>query len=193
MPDTVLLDMSMLADFLGDSVCEYESCTPELPPRCWAILLGRFVEDAMSVERVRFARNIRESDPEVLQEFQSIIIPLFGACYSNGRRGFWCEPKELLRITREAEAEGLEMLGSIHLHPDWHRIGPPHERGLRVSQEPTPMDRHLFRGSGWPLNMILYLERREGRLYHSLGAWAPPHESGDSCRPLAVRFIVHER
>jgi proteasome lid subunit RPN8/RPN11 len=190
MPDTVLLDPSVLANFFGDSVREYESSTPELPPRCWAILLGRFVEDAMTVERVRFARNIRESDHDVLQEFHSTIIPRFGACYANGRRGFWCEPKELHRITREAEAEGLEVLGSIHLHPDWHRIGPPHERGLRVSQEPTPMDRHLFCGSGWPLNMILYLEQRAGRLHHSLGAWAPPLEPEAPCRPLALRLGV---
>jgi hypothetical protein len=37
----------------------------------------------MSVERVRFARNIRESDSEVLQEFQSTIIPRYGACTSS--------------------------------------------------------------------------------------------------------------
>lgn len=194
-PDTVLLDLSALAGFFGDAVREYESSTPELPPRCWAILLGRFVEDAMTVERVRFARNIRESDGEVLKEFQSNVIPRFGACYANGRRGFWCEPKDLLRITREAEAEGQKVLGSIHLHPDWHRIGPPDERGLRVSQEPTPMDRHVFHSSGWPLNMILYLERRRGRLYHSLGAWAPPLEpgSGAPCRPLSLRLAVAGR
>lgn len=57
------------------------------------------------------------------------------------------------------------------------------------------MDRHLFRGTGWPLNMILCLERREGRLYRALGAWAPPPESepGAGCRPLALRLAVHRR
>ncbi|NMO18421.1 hypothetical protein HPC49_11725 [Pyxidicoccus fallax] len=191
--DVVLLDPAVLSDFLADAIREYSTCTPELPPRSWAVLLGRFTDDAMLVERVRFATNIRETDDTVLQEFDATIIPRFGACYSNGRRGFWCEPRELLRITTEAEAQGLEVLGSIHLHPDWHRIGPPHERGLRVSQEPTPMDRHLFRGSGWPLNMILYLEQREGRLYHSLGAWASPPdaEQPDSgCRALTVRLLT---
>jgi len=151
------------------------------------VLLGRFVDDAMRVERVCFSANIRETNDSVLQEFDATIIPRFGACYANGRRGYWCEPKELLRIT--TEAEGLEVLGSIHLHPDWHLIGPPHERGLRVSQEPTPMDRHLFHAGGWPLNVILYLERREGRLYHSFGAWAPPADAGldTGCRALAIR------
>ena len=193
--DAVLLDPAVLSDFLADSVREYTTCTPELPPRSWAVLLGRFADDAMHVERVRFAANIRETDDRVLQEFDSTIIPRFGACYANGRRGFWCEPRELLRITTEAEAEGLEVLGSIHLHPDWHRIGPPHERGLKVSQEPTPMDRHLFHGAGWPLNMILYLERREGGLYHSLGAWAPPSdaEPDAACRALTIRLRTPER
>ncbi|MFP2905493.1 hypothetical protein ACLESD_10615 [Pyxidicoccus sp. 3LFB2] len=194
-PDAVLLDPAVLSDFLADAIREYTACTPELPPRSWAVLLGRFVGDAMRVERVRFAANIRETDDRVLQEFDATIIPRFGACYANGRRGYWCEPRELLRITTEAEAEGLEVLGSIHLHPDWHRIGPPHERGLRVSQEPTPMDRHLFGGTGWPLNMILYLERRDGRLYHALGAWSPPEEPGadTGCRPLAIRLGVPEQ
>ncbi|QAT88034.1 hypothetical protein EJ065_6505 [Corallococcus coralloides] len=192
--DVVLVDPAALSDFMADAVREYTACTPELPPRSWAVLLGRFTDDAMHVERVGFATNIRETDDSVLQEFEAAIIPRFGACYANGRRGYWCEPRELLRITAEAEAEGLEVLGSIHLHPDWHRIGPPHERGLRVSQEPTPMDRHLFQGSGWPLNMILYLERREGRLYHSLGAWAPPADTAPEagCRALAIRMRTPE-
>lgn len=193
--DAVLLDPAVLSDFLEDSIREYMTCTPELPPRSWAVLLGRFLGDTMHVERVCFAANIRETDDRVLEEFDTTIIPRFGACYANGRRGYWCEPRELLRITAEAEAQGLEVLGSIHLHPDWHCIGPPHERGLRVSQEPTPMDRHLFRGSGWPLNMILYLERREGRLYHSLGAWAPPSasEPDAGCRALSLRLPLPER
>ncbi len=188
--EAVLLDPAVLSDFLGDAIREYTTCTPELPPRSWAVLLGRVAGDALRLERVCFATNIRETDERVRQEFDSTIVPRFGACYANGRRGFWCEPRELLRITTEAEAEGLEVLGSIHLHPDWHRIGPPHERGLRVSQEPTPMDRHLFHGSGWPLNMILYLERRGDRLYHSVGAWAPPDdpEAVAGCRALAVRL-----
>jgi hypothetical protein len=176
-------------------VREYETCTPELPPRHWAVLLGRFLEDGMRVERVSYARNVRETDAEVLEEFDSTIASCFGAAYRNKRRGFWCDGKDLLRISREAEAAGLEVLGSIHLHPDWHRIGPPHERGLRVSQDPTPMDRHLFASTGWPLNMILYLERRDGRLYHSLGAWAPPAPDAEAgpearCRSLAVRLAT---
>jgi hypothetical protein len=188
----VLLAPSLLTDFISDSVREYEACTPQLPPRCWAVLVGRFVEDGMRVEHVRYARNIRELDAGVLQEFDDSIVPCFGTAYCNKRRGFWCDPKDLLRITREAQAEGMEVLGSIHLHPDWHRIGPPQERELRVSQEPTHMDRHIFQNTGWPLNIILYLERRDGVLYHSLGAWAPPPDSEPErgCEPLTLRFSI---
>jgi proteasome lid subunit RPN8/RPN11 len=192
---TVLLEPGLLDEFIRDAVREYEACTPQLPPRCWAVLVGRLEEDAMRVVRVRYARNVREVDAGVLQEFEDTVVPCFGAAYCNGRRGFWCDAKDLLRITREAEAAGLEVLGSIHLHPDWHRIGPPQERGLKVSQEPTPMDRHMFRNTSWPLNMILYLERREGVLYHSLGAWTPPRgeEPESRCEPLTVRISIPPR
>ena len=146
----------------------------------------------MRVERVRFAANIRETDDSVLQEFDATIIPRFGACYSNGGAASGASPGSCCASPAEAEAEGLEVLGSIHLHPDWHRIGPPHERGLRVSQEPTPMDRHLFQGAGWPLNMILYLERREGG---STTLWAPGHRRRTAsldagCEPLTLRFSI---
>ncbi|WP_224244194.1 hypothetical protein [Hyalangium gracile] len=53
-------------------------------------------------------------------------------------------------------------------------------------------DRHIFQNTGWPLNIILYLERREGVLYHSLGAWAPPPDSAPErgCEPLTLRFAM---
>lgn len=188
-PAAVLLAPKLLEGFLSESIKEYEDCTPELPPRCWAVLVGRHLGDAMRVERICFAGNIRETDEGVLDQFATLIVPCFGAAYANGRRGYWCDARELHRISREADAAGMEVLGSIHLHPDWHQIGPPHERGLDISEAPTAMDQFIFRNTGWPLNMILYLEQREGRLYHSLGAWSPP-PSGDAergCGAIAVR------
>ncbi|MET7602636.1 hypothetical protein ABZS96_08890 [Streptomyces avermitilis] len=41
------------------------------------------------------------------------------------------------------------------------------------------MDRHLFGRTGWPLNIICYLERRGDEFYHALGAWAPPPHHPD--------------
>ena len=79
-----------------------------------------------------------------------------------------------MRITYEAERAGLEILGSVHMHPDWHRIGPTHERGHCLSENPTAMDEHLFRNTGWPLNIICYLESRGDEIVHTYAAWAPP-------------------
>jgi hypothetical protein len=189
---TAFIDNGLLDDFVYGSIRAYEACTPELPPRNWAILLGQFLDDAMLVQAIRYARNVREHDTSVRQEFQRVIVPCFGAAYSNPCRGFWCEPKQLLAATKEARAAGQEVLGSIHLHPDWHRIGPPGERNLKISEAPTPMDHYVFSNTGYPLNMILYLERRNGAIYHSLGAWSPRTDVADladqPCSPISIRY-----
>lgn len=188
----VLLDPGLMDEFVRGSIRAYEQCTPEQPPRNWAILLGQFLDDAMVVRAIRHAKNVREQDASVLQEFQRVIVPCFGAAYSNPCRGFWCDPRQLLTILDEARAAGLEVLGSIHLHPDWHQIGPPGERNLTISEAPTPMDHYVFRHTGYPLNMILYLERRNGTLYHSLGAWSPqgtaPNLADVPCHPVSIRY-----
>ncbi|MFF6806803.1 hypothetical protein [Streptomyces sp. NPDC012616] len=33
--------------------------------------------------------------------------------------------RDVLRVFREADCLGLDLLGSIHVHPDRHRLGPP--------------------------------------------------------------------
>ncbi|MGW0709453.1 hypothetical protein ACWD4G_26445 [Streptomyces sp. NPDC002643] len=100
----------------------------------------------------------------------------------------------------------MDLLGSIHMHPDWHRLGPPSERGQPLSERPTPMDRHLFSRAGWPLNIICYLERRGDSFYHALAAWAPPPQqvsegtgfagpmgSTEWDRPPTYRRVVERR
>ncbi|MGH3656853.1 MAG: 3-hydroxyacyl-CoA dehydrogenase NAD-binding domain-containing protein, partial [Micromonosporaceae bacterium] len=170
-PD-VLLDMRLIEPFLTAAVAEYQGCTTEQPPSCFAVLVGqRAVPGHLQPTRVCFGRNVRAQDPVALTEFATNVVPCFGAAYANTRRGFWCDAGDLLRISREADADGLEILGSIHLHPDWHHIGPAHERGLRISHHPTPMDRYVLDRTGWPLNMICYLERSNGDIHHTLGAW----------------------
>jgi len=67
----------------------------------------------------------------------------------------------LRAIMRQAE-NGLELLGSVHSHPDWHEIGPQHERRLRRSENPTRMDEYLFRESRWPVNVIWYVSGGDG-------------------------------
>ncbi len=199
-PDVVLIDPRVLSNFLDDSMREYRKSlvtaraenTPQHLPRSWGLLFGRFESDAIRVEWVRFARNVRETASHVLQEFDEVIVPCFGAPYANKGRGFWCDSVELLRVTREAEAEGLEMVGSVHMHPDWHQIGPQHERRQRLSEQPTAMDEYLFRNTGWPLNLICYLESRGDEIVHTFGAWAPPPLSEPELHAatLTVRFTL---
>lgn len=169
----VLFDESILAPFLAAAGTEYEQSTPQAPPGCFAVLSGRVEADHYRVERLDFGRNVRATDSTATDVFDTVVVPCFGPAYANQRRGFWCDAKDLLRISRSVEADGRELLGSIHLHPDWHRIGPPAERGLPISDRPTPMDRFLLRQTGWPVNLICYLEHRHGRRYRSLAGWAP--------------------
>jgi hypothetical protein len=197
-PDVVVIESGVVTAFLKDSIEEYlESLrtaaaegVPQHLPRAWGLLFGRIDGDVMCIESIRYAANVRETGEHVLAEFDETIVPCFGKPYANKGRGFWCDSAELLRVTREAEAEGLEMLGSVHMHPDWHRIGPPHERRQRLSEQPTDMDEYLFRNTGWPINMICYLEGRGDEIVHTFAAWSPPpfDESESHATALPIRF-----
>ncbi|GAA2318422.1 hypothetical protein GCM10010234_75810 [Streptomyces hawaiiensis] len=193
-PPTVLMDDQALADFLDGAASEYQLITPEAPLPCFALLLGSAEATTYHVRRIAFGRNARTRDPAALQEFREEIVPRFGSAYENEHRGWWMDSHDLLRASREAEALGMDLLGSIHMHPDWHRLGPPSERARILSERPTPMDRHLFGRTGWPLNIICYLERRGGEFYHALGAWAPPPQhpgedpEGPECHEIDLRI-----
>ncbi|WP_327279558.1 hypothetical protein [Streptomyces sp. NBC_01205] len=190
-PHTVLIGFDALKSFITAAQDEYEACNPQDPPSCFALLLGVISDGVANISSVEFATNVRATDPIALEEFANSIEPCFGSAYRNLRRGFWCSPKDLLRIHRQADHDGVEVLGSIHLHPDWHRIGPPEERGLRISEEPTPMDRYMFDSSQYPVNMICYLESDGGTVSAALGAWAPPATTEAPCRRLTLRFKTH--
>ncbi|MEV4313970.1 hypothetical protein [Actinocrispum sp. NPDC049592] len=115
-----------------------------------------------------------------------MIVPQFGAAYENPVRAWWFDPADLLCAARAAEAGGLEILGSIHMHPDWPRLGLGTARAHPLCERPTPMDEYVFHASGWPVNLVCYLERLHGRLYHSLAAWRP----GDSGCVQDVSFVT---
>ncbi|MFI1367273.1 hypothetical protein [Streptomyces griseochromogenes] len=185
------MDDEALADFLGTAMSEYRLITPEAPLPCFALLMGSAEATTYQVRRIAFGRNARTSDPAARQEFRETIVPKFGPAYENEHRGWWMDSHDLLRASREADALGMDLLGSIHMHPDWHRLGPPSERGHTLSERPTPMDRHLFGRTRWPLNIICYLERRGSAFYHALAAWAPPPRhaaEGAECPEFALRI-----
>lgn len=183
------MDDQALADFIDAAVVEYQLITEHSPLPCFALLLGSARETTYHVRRVAFGRNARGSDPAAREEFRETIVPNFGPAYENEHRGWWMDSRDLLRASREADALGLDLLGSIHMHPDWHRLGPPSERGHILSERPTAMDRHLFGQTGWPLNIVCYMERRGDSFYHALGAWATPSE-GAECHEVALRVRV---
>jgi hypothetical protein len=178
---TVLFSGTTLQQFITAATVEYASITPQAPRPCFAVLLGEITDDAVLIEDVAFGRNVRASNPQARAEFASTIVPRFGSAYENPVRAWWLDPADLLRISRAAQAREQEVLGSIHLHPDWHRLGPESERDRPLSERPTPMDEYVFRSTGWPVNVICYLEQRCGAFYYSLAAW------DGECRRLALR------
>ncbi|GAU70891.1 hypothetical protein SSP35_23_00810 [Streptomyces sp. NBRC 110611] len=178
-----------LEPFLATAFDAYEGCSPAEPPSAFALLIGTLRNGQALIHTTEFARNVRSADTVATDEFRTTIVPRFGAAYANMHRGFWCDSRDLLRIHKRAAGLGMDVLGSIHLHPDWHRIGPPHERGLRVSEAPTPMDTYMFGSTGWPVNMICYVECEDGVLSYTLGAWSPPLAPQETvCAPLRIQF-----
>lgn len=189
---TVAVSHGTLEPFLHAAFEAYEGCSPAEPPSSFALLLGTLRNGRALIAATEFARNARSADRTATEEFRTTIVPRFGTAYDNIHRGFWCDSRDLLRIHRQAAAQGLEVLGSIHLHPDWHRIGPPSERGLRISEAPTPMDAYMFASTGWLVNMICYVERQEGLLCYTLGAWRPAGgPDATACAPLRIQLHEH--
>ncbi|MGX1670435.1 hypothetical protein [Streptomyces sp. NPDC055400] len=196
----VFINPKLLEPFLKDAAAQYHrawdssrsASEEQYLPRCWALLVGRMTADSFHVSELQWAGNVRESDPVVLEEFADVIVPCFGSPYTNGRRGYWCDPAELLRITRDVESRGLDLLGSIHMHADVHRFWPDHAAGQKLSQHPTLMDTYLFRNGGWPLNIICHLEEIKGETTSRLGAWAPPPFDDESApaTELPVHFTL---
>lgn len=178
---SVLFSETALESFLSAAATEYASITPDEPRPCFGVLLGTSAEGAFLVERIEFGRNARGTCAAAREEFATTIVPRFGSAYEIPVRAWWLDPADLLRISRRADALDLDVLGSIHLHPDWHRLGPESERDRPLSDRPSAMDEYVFRGCGWPVNVVCYLERQHGSLYYSVAAW-----DGD-CLPLPLR------
>jgi hypothetical protein len=178
---SVLFSETALESFLSAAAAEYAAITPDEPRPCFGVLLGTGAESAFLVERIEFGRNARGTCAAARQEFETTIVPRFGSAYENPVRAWWLDPADLLRISRRADALDLDILGSIHLHPDWHRLGPESERDRPLSERPSAMDEYVFRGCGWPINVVCYLERQHGSLYYSVAAW------DGNCLPLPLR------
>jgi hypothetical protein len=185
LPATIRFELGAARGFARDAAREYQMCldsrgsdgVPTHRPNASALLFGQSGSTELTISRIEFVANIRGSDETVIAEFEASIVPRFGEAYRNPERGFWCDEQAVLRaIMRQAE-NGLELLGSVHSHPDWHEVGPPHERHLRLSENPTRMDEYLFRQSRWPVNVIWYVSGGDSGMTHRVAAWrAGPHQ-----------------
>ncbi|MFD7337889.1 hypothetical protein ACFV98_18070 [Streptomyces violascens] len=197
--EAMVADADVFTEFIEDAVDQYRRGLASVAaggsrlhrPNSFGLLGGTLEDDALVVRRLAFAANVRAVDDVPLEEFRQNIVPRFGKQYDDGERGFWCDSRQLLQVVRKFEAEGLEMLGSVHMHPDWHRVGPPHERREHLSENPSRMDEYLFRNAGWPLNVICYLESRgTGGVTHTFAAWSPPADEAVKARKLPIRFFA---
>lgn len=205
MDDTALFgDLPQLARFepeparrfLGNAVQEYLKCldsrdadgVPSHLPRASGLLFGQADDTGITIRAIEFVPNVRDSDESVIAEFETTIAPRFGDVYRNPGRGFWSDEKGVLRAIQQQAANGLELMGSIHSHPNWHEIGPPHERFQQLSEFPTRMDEYLFSQSQWPVNVIWYVHTDDsGGLAHRVAGWRPGPEP-EHCRKLDIRI-----
>ncbi|NUS43178.1 MAG: hypothetical protein HOQ24_05755 [Mycobacteriaceae bacterium] len=181
----VYIDALAAAEFLSAAGAVYPGITKDSPLPCFAVLLGTHTDDVDHVRRIAFADNARADDAAAQAEFAENIVPRFGQQYENPLRGWWCAPKDLLRIARQGEAEDLDILGGVHLHPDWHRICGVTDAGATLSEHPTAMDEYLFRNAAWPVHLICYLAEHDSALYHTWAGWRTDPDG--VCRRVPVR------
>jgi hypothetical protein len=179
--------------FLETAVQEYRKCldsrdadgVPSHLPRASALLFGRMNGPGITIGGIEFVPNVRDSDEGVIAEFETTIAPRFGEVYRNPGRGFWSDDKGVLLAIQRQASNGLELMGSVHSHPNWHEIGPPHERFQQLSENPTRMDEYLFRQSCWPVNVIWYVRTSGGELAHRVAGWRPGPQH---CDRLDIRI-----
>jgi len=194
LPDTVRFELDPARRcFINNVVQEYQQCldsrdidgVPSHLPRASGLLFGESDGAEITIRHIEFVPNVRDRDESIISEFESSIAPKFGDVYKNPKRGFWSDDKAVLEAVKQQSANGLDLMGSIHSHPNWHEIGPPHERSQKLSENPTRMDEYLFRQSCWPVNVICYVYECGGEAAHRLAGWRPGPEH---CERLSIRI-----
>ncbi len=77
------------------------------------MLLGRVNGESKEVSEVVPLKNLRH-DPQQAQE----LLPLGDPGRETERNRFLIDPLEQLRVEKDAQARGLDVLGYYHSHPD---------------------------------------------------------------------------
>ena len=193
LPEIVRFESESTRRFILNAVEEHQKCldsrnadgVPTHSPRATGLLFGRPEGTELFIGDIEFVPNVRDSDEGVIAEFETTIASQFGDVFKKPGRGFWCDDKSVLQAIKRQAAKGLELMGSVHSHPNWHEIGPPHERFQELSENPTGMDEYLFRQSGWPVNVIWYVRALPGGMTHRVAAWRP---GAVKCDKLQIRL-----
>jgi proteasome lid subunit RPN8/RPN11 len=85
----------------------------DYPNECCGILLGHADGDHKQVSEVVPLKNLRH-DPGRAQD----ILPLESPGAESERNRFLIDPKDQIRVEKDARARGLDVLGYYHSHPD---------------------------------------------------------------------------
>jgi proteasome lid subunit RPN8/RPN11 len=85
----------------------------DYPNECCGILLGRAEGDQKQVWEAVPLRNLR-TDPGAAQE----LLPLESPEKETKRNRFLIDPREQMRVEKDARARDLDVVGYYHSHPD---------------------------------------------------------------------------
>ena len=85
----------------------------DYPSECCGILLGRADGDRKEVTEVVPLQNLRR-DPERAQA----LLPLEAPGSESERNRFLIDPRDQIRVEKDARTRGLDVLGYYHSHPD---------------------------------------------------------------------------
>jgi proteasome lid subunit RPN8/RPN11 len=97
----------------------------EYPNECCGALVGLVAGEAKQVREVVPLPNLR-SDPQRSREF----VPLEDPGHESARNRYFIDPIDLLRVVKSARAQGLEVVGYYHSHPDQPAQPSTHDREL---------------------------------------------------------------
>ena len=85
----------------------------DYPNECCGILLGHSHDQLKEVADVVPLKNLRQ-EPERAQA----ILPVDSPAAESERNRFLIDPKDQIRVEKEARMRGLEVVGYYHSHPD---------------------------------------------------------------------------
>lgn len=188
----VLVSSETISELVSQCSNEYvEAERSKHAPRHWSILAGELQASSIVVGSLYSPpENVRDQDPFLIAEYDGPKASKFGGVYKDLRRGYQTHAPDLLEIIRKASSVGQDILGSVHLHADLHNLDRPDESSPIVTEMATKIDQDLFRASGWPLNLIMYLERRDSGICWTMTAWVPGSEGSTSKMNYQQRQIL---